>query len=298
MLKSILDDIRQNFNIGNMVAKLIIVNVIVYVVCALLSAFSAVYPFQTLIVDNLGLKGDLLHLIYKPWTLITNMFLHLGFFHILWNMVGLNLFGRITGDLLGDNKILPLYLLGGLVAALVYIVSYQLIGRISLYDAAYGASGAVMAIVMVAGMIAPDYIVRLLLIGDVKIKYLVFAFIFFDIIGTQGLNSGGHFGHLGGAFAGLMYITLYKRGYDLLTPFNFVINFFTTREVPKTNYSRQKSPLTVVHRGGSRAGVFHESDEDGFQEKLDKILDKIKQVGYEQLSKEEKEFLKEASKKS
>lgn len=114
--------------------------------------------------------------------MFTSMFLHEGFWHLLWNMLFLYWFGRIVGDFIGDQRILPLYLLGGLTGAVVFFISANLLpygmgGRFAL-----GASAGVMAIVVAAGTISPDYIMRLLLLGDVKLKYIVAVLVFLDLI--------------------------------------------------------------------------------------------------------------------
>lgn len=299
MFRSLADDIRQNFNTGNMVTKLIIVNVAVFVVTALLFAFSKLYPFDNWIHQYLCLSARPDYFLYRPWTFITHLFIHGGVFHLLWNMVGLNLFGRITGDLLGDRRILPLYIFGGLISGLIYLLSVNFILHAP-NSFAMGASGSIMAIAMTAGLIAPDYIIRLLLIGDVKIKYIVAAFIFLDILGTQAeVNTGGHFAHLGGALAGLMFIFLYKKGYDVLLPFEKLQQALTFQ--PKANkHIEHRAKMRVEHRSvRSQSMLTRKSQEESlpFQEELDRILDKIKEKGYEKLSQEEKAFLKKASEK-
>ncbi len=300
MFRSIIDDVKQNFAIGNMVTKIIIVNVMIFIVAALLIAFSALYPFNDFIDNNFAISASPGIFLYKPWTFITNMFLHTGLFHVLWNMVGLNMFGRIVGDLLGDRRILPLYVFGGLLAAITFIVTSQIRGMDMAY--AMGASGSVMAIAMTAGLVAPDYLVRLILIGDVKIKYIVFAFLFFDIIGSQGMdNSGGHYAHLGGMLAGALFIFLYKEGYDILLPFERMFNFLSNGTTYKKPAS--KSKMRVEHRSEVLANQQQKKSKPinsevlSHQEKLDHILDKINVKGYAKLSDEEKTFLREASKK-
>ncbi|MBK8350183.1 MAG: rhomboid family intramembrane serine protease [Saprospirales bacterium] len=62
-------------------------------------------------------------MLYKPWQLFTYMFLHEKFWHILWNMVALYWFGNIVGDLIGKSKVIPIYILGGLVGGF-FILQY------------------------------------------------------------------------------------------------------------------------------------------------------------------------------
>jgi hypothetical protein len=201
--------------------------------------------------------------------------------------------------MIGDQRILPLYLLGGLVGAFAYLISYQLLGYIGSY--ALGASAAVMAIVVCAGAIAPEYVMRLILIGDVKLKYIVFFVVLIDIIGVTGSsNTGGHIAHLGGALFGFFYVRQLREGTDLAIPVNNLLNkigsFFQGGEArPK----KRKSSLNVKYRAEKKSERKKPTskDEVSFQAKLDNILDKIKETGYESLTEEEKEFLFQASKK-
>jgi membrane associated rhomboid family serine protease len=300
MFRSIVDDVKQNFTQGTMVTKLIIINVAIYVVAALLIAFSKLYPFNDIILNYFAIHGSPGNFLWKPWTFITNMFLHTSLGHILWNMIGLHLFGNIAGDLLGDKRILPLYIFGGLIAAITFILTSQIRGLDDSF--ALGASGSIMAIVMTAGLVAPDYEIRLLLIGNVKIKFIVAIFLFFDIIGSQGMdNSGGHYAHLGGMFAGFLFIMLYKKGYDILKPFEQVFNYLSNgakferpRPMPKMKVEYGGKSLASKSQSRPNTSPINKID---FQHKLDTILDKINADGYERLTKEEKDFLKEASKK-
>jgi membrane associated rhomboid family serine protease len=161
MLQSIVQDIRNSFDFGNMVIKLVIINIAVFLITALTEAF---FPFfyQSHILPYLAVPGDLRLLIYRPWT---STHTHVCTFRYLascaWNMITLFWFGNIAGDLLGDRRILPVYLMGGLTGALFYILSYSLLPGIGIM--ALGASAAVMAIVFMAIITAPDYVVHLLL---------------------------------------------------------------------------------------------------------------------------------------
>jgi membrane associated rhomboid family serine protease len=295
MFRSIYDDVRRGLQTGNMVNRLIIINVIIYVVVALLFAFSHTIRFDKFLTDHLAISNDWKTLLYNPWTVLTHMFMHAGFGHILWNMVGLNLFGSIVGDLIGDRRILPMYLFGGIFGAIFFILATLLMGHIS---TAMGASAAVMALAVTAGLIAPDYGIRLLLIGDVKLKYIVFVFIFFDIIGTQsGINSGGHFGHLGGALAGFLFFSLYNKGVDILLPLERLINFIQNLFVTTSRSSAPYRPVMKVEYGsGNSSKKSSTLPSISKQERVDLILDKINEKGYDNLSSEEKEFLKNASK--
>ena len=178
---------------------------------------------------------------------------------------------------------------------------------------AYGASAAVMAVVTGAGAIAPDYVIRLLFLGNVRLKYLVAAVVFSYVISlSSGINEGGHYAHLAGAFIGFLFVRQLQRGNDWARPVNqfldSVVAFFSRREReprrgPKVAYRNPKAKKTAnkertrTSRSSRRGHAASDNDEFDHQERLDAILDKIKQTGYDSLNEEEKEFLFNASKK-
>ena len=233
MFDSILEDIKYQFRSGNMLTKIILVNVFVFVVVRLIIAFTGhINLGQSIeahpLLDWLALSSDPISIFKKPWTLITHMFLHVGFWHILWNMLLLYYFARIIGDLLGDARVLPLYFMGGLAGVVVYLLSDHLlpIGTDGLSQA-MGASAAVMAFIFAAATLSPDYTMRLILIGNVKIKYIAAFVLFFDLISTTGSNSGGHFGHLGGAMLGAFFTYQLRQGFDITESFQSLGRFFS-----------------------------------------------------------------------
>ena len=316
MIGSIWQDVKQEFNYGNMISRLVIINAACFVLINLVQIilFAANggqrSPVFETIVEFLSLNADPWLILTRPWTIVSHMFLHLDFFHILANMLFLYWFGRIVGDFIGNHRVLPLYLMGGLFGAIVYFTLANLLQHGGNY--ALGASAAVMALVTAAGAMAPDYIMRLLFIGDVKLKYIVAVLIFLDLISiANSVNTGGHFAHLGGALFGWLYIGQLQRGHDWAKPLSTLFSRLSAwwdeqvhgyekpRPRPKVAYRSPK-----VARSGSGAAASPSGprpgptgpDEKSHQERLDEILDKIKLSGYDSLTAEEKEFLFNASK--
>jgi membrane associated rhomboid family serine protease len=306
VFKSIADDIRYQFQSGNTITRLIIFNVVIFLaimifqlVLTLSAGFQDKSGMFHHVLSYLFLSQDLLWDLRHPWVLVTHMFTHLGLFHIVFNMLVLFWFGRISGDLLGDHRMLPLYLYSGLAGALVYLLTAPLIysGSSNLH----GASGAIMGIVAAAGLAAPDYQMRLLLFGDVRLKYVVLALIAISFIGIGSMdNTGGNMAHLGGAAFGFFYVHLLRQGRDLTIGFQRLVAFI--RKPKNTSYKpvKRKVTMEVRHKSGltkrdrmTSAG----SDQMDDQEKLDYILDKIKKSGIESLSESEKKFLDDASQK-
>lgn len=297
MFTSIWKDILEMLKNGSMLTRLIIVNILVFVVIGVFFRY-LFPPVYEVLIHYLALSSDFWWDLKHPWVFITHLFLHDGIYHIFWNMLLYYWFGTIIGDLVGDHKILPLFIYGGLMGALVYLVSYYFILPSSMIGArAVGASAAVMATVVAAGVLAPDYKVRLILIGPVSIKYIVIVLLIMDMIGTtSNMNTGGHFAHLGGALMGWFFISNLKNGTDLSIGFNRVWERFVNLFRP---VNQRKTSLKIKFKKGEvqkKGGTGQRPDQD-HQRRVDEILDKINKKGYDQLTDEEKEFLFLASKK-
>ena len=291
MFKSIFREIQAAFDYGSMLTKLIIINVGVYVVMALIKAFMPEI-YATSVLPYLALPGDLNVLLHRPWTILTHFFLHDGFWHIAFNMLVLYWFGNIAGDLLGDKRILPVYIMGGLVGALFFLGFYQLSTLAG--SMAFGASAAVLAIVFMAIITAPDYEMQLILLGRVKIKYIGLAILFFDFINTaSSSNAGGHVAHLGGALSGILYVWLLRNGTDLSALFNYRKSGKRSLKKP----AKHKSNLRISHKATTLKERTNASVKANIELQVDVILEKIKANGYDSLTEEEKETLYLASKK-
>lgn len=319
MFDSIWRDVRREFSYGNTINRLIIVNVATFLLVNLVKILLLMSNLGDLVGFDQFLKWFALSRtisdnFIKPWVWLTSIFLHENFWHLLWNMLALYWFGRIVGDLLGDRRILPIYLLGGIFGGLAYVIAAQMSYLIG--GTAYGASAAVMAMVAAAGFASPDYRMNVLLIGDVKLKYIAGVLILLDIIAiADNVNSGGSVAHLGGAVLGAVYVMQLYKGIEIGKPIMILVkkieNWWTNRNSPplkkQTNthqrpqfeFSKNSNPPPkTANRQNTEGGVTppKTKDKSSFQHRVDEILDKIKQSGYDSLTTEEKEFLFRASK--
>jgi hypothetical protein len=181
-------------------------------------------------------------------------------------------------DFLNKKQFIFIYISGGITGALLYLLAYNTI-PVFMSSASnsilLGASASVMAIVVGTATLVPDYTIRLMFFGNVKLKYLALAYFFLDIIGMGGGNPGGSISHIGGALMGFIFIKQLQNGNDLSKLFD------------------KKSKLKVVKPTSARAPKNDFTD----QAVIDSILDKISKSGYDSLSKAEKEQLFKASKK-
>ena len=307
MFDTVWKDIKREFRYGNVITRLIIFNLAVFVAVriAALVFFMVLGPggagkfvsevLHPWLCASYGWK----HILLKPWTMFTYMFLHYDLWHIVWNMLFLYWFGRILRDFAGNDRIFAIYVLGGLMGWLVYVISGQFLPGVGLY--ALGASAGVTAVALAAAALAPNYTMHLLFIGPVKLKYIALVLVLLDLILMTEGNTGGHLAHLGGAFMGWFFVyQLREKGNDLSIPFNNVIEKIVTLwERRKDIFSRKKKPRVVYkNTSGKRAKGNAKSDLHIVpdQSEIDAILDKIKRSGYESLTKEELETLARASK--
>jgi len=294
MFKSIVEDIKGQFRMGNMVTRIIILCFFIWAVMALLKSFTpGSSSFYDTLVSYLAIPGAPMKLLVRPWTFITSIFIHAGFWHVAWNMLMLYWFGRIVGDLVGDRHILPLFFAGGLAGGLAYVISYQFL---PLGSYALGASAGVMALVMAAGRIAPDYILNLLLIGPVKLKFVVLALIFFDILGAGGNdNTGGHIAHLAGIGMGWLFVGQMGATGSISDRFNTFFDWVASIfDGSQRERARSKQHLKVQYKSDKLTKK--ESATISTEEQVDMILDKIKKSGFKSLSAEERDILAKASK--
>ena len=285
---SIIGDIKYQFRYGNMVVKLIFVNVAVFVFINLLNLIGFLaqsYMAHNFILAHIELPASLHTLLYQPWSLISYMFLHEGLFHILSNMLWLYWFGEIFVLYLGDKKVLPLYIMGGLGGAVLYIAAYNLIPVFKPevnFSLMLGASASIFAIVFAAATINPDHEISLFLFGNVKIKYVAIVPLLLGIFTIPSGNAGGNIAHLGGALTGFLYVTSLRGGFDPIGSFGKIF---------------KRKPAVKVGYKNTGAKVAQPARSKGEQEKVDEILDKIARSGYDSLSKEERDFLFNYSKK-
>lgn len=333
MLQSIWDDVRREFSFGNMINRIIIVNVavyllvnIVFVVLQIANGWpSPAHPFYKSFVHFFSISSGWKHMLTHPWALITHMFLHEGIWHLAGNMLFLFWFGRIFGDLLGDRRVLPLYIAGGLAGFVAYFIGLNLINTPGGSAFGLGASGAVACILTAAGSFAPEYGIRLIFLGTVRLKWIVFVAVVVQIISLGSLgNIGGTIAHIGGITFGFLYVFYLRRGTDLTRPVDKSISWIqdTWDGLQKPSKDHKQAGPRAAYRSGrpvqgsatttkKRPSFMRKAGGTGkkpdnkkarqpklnHQEELDRILDKIKDKGYSSLTKEEKDFLFRASNK-
>lgn len=290
--KSIIGGIKESFKNGNYLTKLIYINIAVFLVVKIMAVLNF-FGLNTDIVPYLELPAYYTNLLNRPWTVVTHMFLHEGFLHILFNILWLYWFGRIFLMFLDHKKLLSVYILGGLFGAGLYILAYnfldvfqaKLLGAVAL-----GASGSVMAIGIAMAAYKPNYQLRLLFVGGIRLKYLALILIVLDVIMIPGTNPGGHIAHLGGALFGIIFGLNIRKGKNLAKGTETIMeSFFRLFKRSKVRVSYKKDTKDMSD------WAYNKQKKEN-KEVVNKILDKISKSGYDSLSKKEKEILFKSSK--
>ncbi|QAA81346.1 rhomboid family intramembrane serine protease [Aequorivita sp. H23M31] len=285
-------NLSYKYKMSSIVVKLIVINTIAFLVVSLGSFIFRMNPgyFSRWFV----LSDDLDTLLFRPWTLITYGFLHFGFFHILFNMIWLYWFGQFVLNLFTGKRLLTVYLLGALFGGLLFVLSYNFFPVFDDHKGyLIGASGAVTAIMIFIATYTPNTEFRIFSF-TIKLWHIALFLFLLDLvrIPTSG-NAGGLMAHVGGGVFGYFYAVQLAKGNDIGKWFENFMDWIANLFKPRT-----KKPFRKVHRTRhtSSKPAKNQDQKSDYQKKVDSILDKISQSGYESLTKAEKDFLFKAGK--
>jgi membrane associated rhomboid family serine protease len=207
---------QMSFRLGGpitpVVKKIMIINASVFLVQELAGIFApgALEPLFGL--NHQGLVGEL-----RLWQLVTYMFLHGGWFHIIFNLLGMWMFAGELENHWGSRLFLKYYLYTGIgagifIAAMNYMLQLRYGGSLPSYQpTTIGASGALYGLLLAFGMIWPNREVLLYFLFPIKMKYLVIIFGLLEFFGTLSsiqapAGNISHIGHVGGIASGLVFL--------------------------------------------------------------------------------------------
>ncbi len=231
-----------------------------------------------------------------PWTFFLSMFVHTSIILTFTNMLWLWAFGSIFQDIAGNNKLIPVYIYGGLAGAIAFIASNYAIPQLrdSIgYATLQGANASIMAIAVATTTLAPDYRFFRMLNGGIPIWVLTLLYIVIDFAGIGSGGAAYHLAHLAGGAAGFAFIVLLRKGHDLSAWMNtFYFWFMNLFNPDKKIVTVQATKEKMFYKTGAQKPFVKRSIVT--QQRIDEILDKINQKGYHLLSEEEKSILKRA----
>jgi len=227
----------------NMVTQLLLVNITVFI---FLFFTEIIYGIEgnpparyfNEVLSHIILPANLPALLHRPWALLTFMFTHSSVSSIFSNMIWLAAFGTMLQNHAGRQRILPLYLLSGLVGAICYLLGMQLIPAfrdMQSYATMTGPAASIMALAIGATVVAPRY--RLL--PNLPIPFWIITVIFLIVNVVTHVISSHDMTMLppliGGGLTGLFYMQQWKKGNDLGAGFNKILYKITHLFHPKTH---------------------------------------------------------------
>jgi membrane associated rhomboid family serine protease len=207
----------------------------------------------------------------RPWTFVTYMFLHGGFQHLFFNMLGLFFFGPPLERRLGGRRFLGLYFVGGVSGALFSLATQNPI---------VGASAGVFAVSLGFARYWPNAIILIFGVIPVRAWLMVTIMTVLAVLGSQGIALGqsnvAHLAHLGGFVGGWVYLRLVEQKGGVAA--------FRATATPSTT---GVSPSDVERWRGVQLDGLHPVNREEFQ----RVLSKIEHQGLASLTGEERAFL-------
>ena len=299
-MATIITDLKENFRRGGIHVRLIYINVAVFILVALTGIVLQLFNLPpTGFLQWFELPASPANFLLQPWSVLTYMFLHANLWHLLFNMLWLYWFGGLFLQFFSSKHLRGLYLLAGICGGALYMLAYNVFPYFQHqvdYAFMLGASASALGIVAATAYREPNYPIRLLLIGTIRLKYLALIVIGLDVLFITSENAGGHIAHLGGALAGLWFAAGLSRGTDLTCWINQAADALAALFRP-----RPRKPKMKVHYGAGTNERQKDYDYNARRkaqaDEIDRILDKLKKSGYESLTTEEKKSLFDASKR-
>lgn len=234
------------------------------------------------LLNYLRIPTDLSELVFRPWTIVTSVFFHhpLNVMHIAYNMLFLFWIGRIVQDMVNSRHVWAVFAMGALAGHIALLLLYNVLPVFNgEHTYANGASAGVSALIVGTATLVPNFMVNVLFVGPVRLKWVALLFVILDIAVLPSKdNMGGHLAHLGGAMLGYAYFHYLRRGVDFSAPFAGLFSGRNARD-------RSARSIRVSHRNAPSLTP---------QQEIDRLLDKIAAVGYDKLTAEEKKRLHDA----
>jgi len=290
------DKLFSRYKQGTIVTRLIYINLGIFLLLRLvLLVMGLLRQDGDFLVRYVQMPSDLQLLLLQPWTVFTYMFVHLEWMHVLFNMLWLYFFGNLFLRWFNARQLGGLYILGGLTGGLFFVLFYNMLPLFEgIQSSGYliGASASVLALGIAVAYFRPDEPIQLFLLGSIKLKYIAIIMVVMDVLSLNGSNAGGNLAHLGGALTGLVFGYALRKGVDLTSWVNPILD-----EIVRRMHSRPK--MKVVYRRSNQEQTYKTANVDQDyrdrkkkdNDRLDEILEKVKKSGYDSLSESEKKQL-------
>ena len=296
---SFIDSLRNFIRYGGMTVKIIAFNAIVFLLIQIIDVYARLMQkegaFSEFIEYVFTLNTDLSIFITQPWALITSIVAHFTFMHFAFNMIFMYFSGKMFEQIFDQKRLLYTYILGGLCGGILEIIAHAVFPALQgTYSVIVGASGSIMAIFLSLAFYRPNLKVMLFGIFPIRLFFLALFFLLSDLI-SLGLDDGtAHFAHIGGALFGILSVYKINSSNNVVNRLQMIGDRLSII-FSKLSSIKLKKKKSVNSR--FKTDEEYNMEKKSNQQKTDKILDKISKSGYDSLSKKEKDFLFNQSKK-
>jgi len=296
---------RSVFSFGddrNSLMALFILNTIFFLVLMVLQVgynyFEQTALYNNQVVQWFELPASLTKFSERPWTILTYMFSDTGsnIIRLISNMIWLWAFGYLLQQMAGNDKLIPIYIYGGLLGGILFMASSYFLPATSSNISAYwllGANASTMAVAAAATTLSPDFRFFTQIGKGIPIWVLLAVYIIIDLAGLRGSAASYSIAHLGGALAGFLFVYFLRKGRDgstwMIRSYNWFMHLFDPNKKGHSTSPRD----TIFYKTGDRKP--YDRKPNITQQRVDEILDKINQKGYHFLTDEEKDILKKAA---
>jgi membrane associated rhomboid family serine protease len=265
----------NNIFMDRTTGKFSAINFIVAITIAVHAIVLLIPEIGNYLIDYCGLSPKMVIFHGQIWRLISYALLHdtQAYFHIAFNMLMLWMFGKEIEYFWGSRKFFEFYIFSALFSGVFSLFAIFL----SSYVNIIGASGALMALLVIYAHYFPERQLLFLFVIPMKVKTVVIVYAIISILGTAGnYGSISHITHLGGIVAGFIWIKIGDK-FDLII--RNISAFFHNCSNQKNEYVFEKQERQKNNRA----------------EEVDKILDKINLYGIQSLTQHERKILQDAS---
>lgn len=253
--------------------------------------------FEKKILYWLTVSVPLQSLLVKPFSVLLYMFCHYSIVGFISNMLWLWAFGYVLQDLVGNKKLIPVYLYGGFFGAIIFLITANFLpfiqNDISTNYLLEGSSAAIVAVAVATTTLSPQYKIFQHIGSGFSLWILALIYAAVDIVYIVSNNWAVGFAHLVAACVGFLFIKQLQNGNNWGSWIYALTNWINNLFNPEKKYKNKAQHNNLFYKDSVPAFT---KQENVTQKKLDEILDKITKTGFNSLSNSEKEFLERASK--
>jgi membrane associated rhomboid family serine protease len=291
----------SNWSASNPLIMLVIINVMFFI---LLHFIKSIYNFSRLpeglfmqhVHDWFVVPGKASLFLQRPWVLFTAMFSQMNLILMISNMFWLWTFGYILQDLIGERRVFPLYFYSGLTASLVFLFMFNAIpqyGTLASSITYSGATASILGVAVAATVISPQYRLFPMIGNGIPLWLLTVAFMIIDLASISA-SSYMFFVHGAAGLIGFLFARALLRGSDWSAWMNNLYERITHLFQPRgTTRKRMVRKEEVFYNTRGKQPFVRKGNVT--QQRIDEILDKINQKGYQKLTEEERDLLRRAS---